>query len=162
MGNKKIFVFLLMFFIVIIGVAFCILNLNKDHFLEFDFVASFDVEEQLIEESAFAWTSLISEEYEPICSIDYIEGQFGIGEALSKQIDTDKYSYVVVFGNELKTISYNLCDARTKYLGFIPKQKIAKVVLSKNKTSSIYVYRIKKCNIVNDYYGNGFDMVLYE
>lgn len=162
MDNKKTFVFLVMLLIVIIGIVFGAFNLTKNHYLEFDFVTSFDVDAQLIEESPFSWVPLISEEYEPLLNLDYIEGQYGIGKVLSEQIDTDKYTYVVVFGNELKAISYNLCDARTKYLGFIPKQITARVVLSKNKTSSIYVYRIKKCNIVNDYYGNGFDMVLYE
>ena len=162
MDNKKISVFFVLFFIIVIGISFGAFNLTKNHYLEFDFVTSFDVDEQLIEESAFAWISLISEEYEPLLNIEYIEGQYGVGKLLSEQIDIDKYTYVVVFGNELKAISYNLCDARTKYFGLIPKQIIARVVLSQNKTSSIYVYRIKRCNIVNDCYGNGFDMVLYE
>lgn len=161
MDNKKVVILLLILLLVMASI-FVASKLIKDHFLEFDFVTSIDVDEQLIEESAFAWMSLISEEYEPLLDIEYLEGQYGIGKILSEQIDTEKYTYVIVFGHELKAISYNLSDARTKYLGFIPKQIIARVVLSQKKTTSIYVYKVKKCNIVNDYYGNGFDMVLYE
>ena len=107
MDNKKISVFFVLFFIIVIGISFGAFNLTKNHYLEFDFVTSFDVDEQLIEESAFAWISLISEEYEPLLNIEYIEGQYGVGKLLSEQIDIDKYTYVVVFGNELKAISYN-------------------------------------------------------
>lgn len=157
MGKKnKIFII----FILLSTLFFIIYEITHNPIsLSFNQVTTFDTGEE-ITNSDFAWISLISDEYAPMWNSEYISNKYGI--EIEDYIDTENFSYIVTFGHELKSISYCYSDARTKYFGIIPKEKTGKVVLSNEQTSKIYLYQIKKIDIVHDYYGNGENMVIYE
>ena len=132
-----------------------------ERFLDFSLLASCEVSESELEDE-FAWISLISEDYDPMWTIEYIETKYVLSDEFRQCIDTKNYSYIVTFGHELKSLSYRNIDARTKYLGIFPNQRIGIVKLSIDRKPKIFIYQIKRMNIVNDYYGNGKDMVIYQ
>lgn len=66
--------------------------------------------------------------------------------------DYDNYTYVVTVGHELKKISYSYSQMKNRKFLFIPKQFVGNVILDKNNTDNIYIYRIKKMDIDYDYH----------
>ena len=152
----SVFLIILIIFVLLLGIYYIS---HKNILISFTPIKTFNTSENMTEND-FAWISLISEEYNPLWNAKYVYNKYGI--KLDEYINTNKYSYIVTFGRELKSISYCYSDSRTKYFGIIPKEKIGKVILSNEQTPKIYLYQIKKIDIVHDYYGNGENMVEYE
>lgn len=127
-------------------------------YLDFEYVTTIDVSKKSTEEPPFPWISIIDEQYNPFWNKELLVKQYGkVILNYEDFSDTDKYSYIVTFGKKLRLIAYKPCEARTKYLGLIPKQYIGKVFLDgEADNSKIYVYKIKKINMVHDEYGTDY------
>ena len=134
----------------------------KYTYLNFEYIDSVKVSSQDLQKETFAWISLIDEDFEPFWDEEYLKNTYSIPEEYFSFFDKDEYTYVITFGRKLNLLYFKMSEARTKYLGVLPKQYIARVVLSEEADDYLYIYRTKKINIVNDYYGNGKDYVEYE
>ena len=123
------------------------------NFLDFSLVSSTKINSKQIHASDYPWISIIDENFNPFYDEQYLQNTYGpcVNQML-KAIDKDKYSYIVTIGKELERIAFVRSEARTKVLGVIPKQYIGKVQLSSQQTNRIYLYQIKKINLVHDQY----------
>lgn len=157
--QKRAIVFILIGLLVaVLCVSACYLYLTKTIYLDFEYVTEIDIVEKQDEYQPFPWMTVIDESFNPSFNKEYLSDLYG------KEIfeyedfsDTDQYTYIVTFGRKLNLIAYKPCEARTKYLGIIPKQYLGKVSLSDETDSEkIYVYRTKRINLVQDEYGTDF------
>lgn len=159
-NNKKIVAISAVTSFAVVVMCFCMhyLYFEKIIYLNFEYVTDIDVSEKAVKDQDFPWLSIIDEKYNPFWNKDYLIKHFGEDVLACEDFsDTDKCSYIVTIGRPLCLIGYKLCEARTKYFGLIPRQYIGKVSLSDEiDNSKIYVYRIKKINLVNDQYGSDY------
>ena len=149
--DKKMIIALTLVSLLVLSIIISV-YMNKTIDLKFEKIATYNVD-VTTEKPKRVWISILSEKYKPFFSSEYVFDNYGID--INSNIDTDKYSYIVTFGHELKQISYCNSFCMSKYLGILPKERIGMVVLSKESTGKVYVYRVKKINIVCDYHSKG-------
>ncbi len=134
----------------------------QDNNLEFEYVDCIKVSSQELQKETFGWISLLDEDFEPFWDEQYLKNMYGMKDDYFSSFDKDEHTYVVTFGRKLSRLHYRFSEARTKYFGIVPKQYIARVVLSEKTENYLYIYRTKRINIVNDYYGNAANYIEYE
>lgn len=145
--------------VVCLGFLLHYLYFERFVYLDFEYVTTIDVSKKSVEEEpSFPWMSIIDERYYPLYNKDFLVNLYGKDILKYEDFsDTDKYSYIVTFGRKLCSIAYKPCEARTKYFGLIPRQYRGKVTLGDEVDYElIYVYRIKKINLVHDEYGTDY------
>ncbi|MGN0444156.1 MAG: hypothetical protein ACI4F5_06035 [Acutalibacteraceae bacterium] len=157
--QKRAIVFILIGMLVaVLCVSACYLYLTKTIYLDFEYVTEIDIVEKQDEYQPFPWMTVIDESFNPSFNKEYLSDLYG-EEIFEHEdfSDTDQYTYIVTFGRKLNLIAYKPFEARTKYLGIIPKQYLGKVSLSDETDSEkIYVYRTKRINLVQDEYGTDY------
>lgn len=92
------------------------------------------------------WCTVVDEKYKP----------FRDSETIINNIDYDfdlsNYSYVITYKHELKDLKYKLTNPKQRIFIFIPYEIVGNATLSASSDNSIYVYKIKKMNLTNDYH----------
>lgn len=129
----------------------------KTNYIDFKYATEIEVDENLLADEQFPWISVIDEKFDPLFTEEYLGNKYG-SQILKHEdfSDKDNCTYIVTFGRKLHSIAYKCIEARTKHLGFIPKQLIGKVSLSDETDNKIYVYKIQKINLVSDYYNGNY------
>ena len=156
--KRKMIVLALVSLIVLAGcLCTAYVRSAKPNYIDFKYVTEIEVDENLLENESFPWMSIIDEKYHPFFNEGYLKNNYG-SQILEHEdfSDKDKCTYIVTFGRKLDSIAYKRSEARTKYLGFIPRQLIGKVSLSDETDNKIYVYKIQKINLVNDMYNGNY------
>ncbi|MBE6838148.1 MAG: hypothetical protein E7507_01210 [Ruminococcus sp.] len=141
---KKVLVFIIPIVIIvalIIGAIFY----NKDYNLDYTLVYSETCDNT---DDGLYWFSLRDEKYNGFFTEEYLDN-FGVEFS---DYDYKNYTYIVTFGHELKRITYSPKETKNRVMVVFPKQYIGKVVLDKEDTGKIYIYRVKKMDIDCDYH----------
>lgn len=94
------------------------------------------------------WFSLRDEKYNGFFTEGYLRN-YGVEFS---DYDYENYTYIVTLGHELKEITYSPKEMKDRVMVIFPKQYIGKVVLDKNDTGKVYIYRVKKMDIDCDYH----------
>ncbi|MBP0960160.1 MAG: hypothetical protein J5992_08545 [Oscillospiraceae bacterium] len=94
------------------------------------------------------WFSLRDEKYNGFFTEEYLRN-YGVKFS---DFDYENYTYIVTFGHELKGITYSPKKTKNRVMFVFPKQYIGKVVLCKENTGKVYIYRVKKMDIDCDYH----------
>lgn len=144
------------FALIIIG-GWLYYNFHQNY-LDFTLLNSIQISGNQIKASECPWISIIDESYDPFYDELYLQNTYGSIRVnqLLEGIDKEKYSYIVTMGRELKQIAFVRHEARTKFFGIIPRQYIGKVQLSSQQTNKIYLYQMKKINLVHDQYDQDY------
>lgn len=118
---------------------------NKDYNLGYTLVYSESCDNINADEY---WFSLRDEKYNGFFTEEYLRN-YGVGFS---DFDYENYTYIVTFGHELKEITYSPKEMKNRVMVIFPKQYIGKVVLCKENTGKVYIYRVKKMDIDCDFH----------
>ena len=94
------------------------------------------------------WFSLRDEKYNGFFTEEYLRN-YGVEFS---DFDYENYTYIVTLGHELKRITYSPKEMKNRVMVIFPKQYIGNVVLGKEDTGKVYIYRVKKIDIDCDYH----------
>ena len=147
-------------FILIIVICTCIIVLKWEHELPFEKIGSFDWKVPIQENPIFGtqWYSLsiFPESYIPLDAFaDLYKQATGLDYTDVYTFDFENYTYIVVNGYELQSISYNHWDIWGKFTG-VYKWYHGKVVLvDSGNACAINIYRIEHMLIESDEHARG-------
>lgn len=142
-GNYKALTFFILM-IIIVTLIFFVFIYNKEYKLNFEKVTEIQNSE-LVDKLPIYWCTIRNKEYN-----GYFGSELPSELDINMDLNLDKYTYIITLGHELQSISYSYKETKNRKLLFFPKQYIGKVLLLKNKTPYIYIYRIKKMDIDSD------------
>lgn len=150
MKTLKRLKFIVLFIIILFLILICCIITPIN--LQFEYVDKIPIEYNEEINSDTPWFTVVNEEYAPLFGLGNLQGSYGVDvESVQSDFDLNNYSYVVCYGHELNRITYSYLNPKRR-IGLIPYELTAKATLSSEKQNYIYIYRIKKANIVCNYH----------
>ena len=135
MKTLKRLKFIVLFIIILFLILICCIITPIN--LQFEYVDKIPIEYNEEINSDTPWFTVVNEEYAPLFGLGNLQGSYGVDvESVQSDFDLNNYSYL----NPKRRI------------GLIPYELTAKATLSSEKQNYIFIYRIKKANIVCNYH----------
>ena len=164
----KVFLFIVLSLLIVIGLI--IDKMFFYHNIPFDLVAECDIiidkGTGFDEKNRFCswrdsnfWHTIRDEKFHPFYGLEILQKADLPSDVT---IDTQKYTYVVTYGRQLKQIQYRYLDMKNRTLFLLPKQFVGRVLLGKETTEKIYIYRIRKMDIDCDYHNHNRNVFIEE
>lgn len=113
--------------------------------------------EGTIKENSPYWICLKDPDYNGFFSTGFLD-QYNVD---FDDWDLERYTYIVTFGYEMKSIEYSFSDCKNWELSIIPHNYLGKLTLGNDKTDMVHIYRLKKVDIESAF-PDGPDEVLFE
>lgn len=150
MKTLKRLKFIVLFIIILFLILICCIITPIN--LQFEYVDKILIEYNEEINSDTPWFTVVNEEYAPLFGLGNLQGSYGVDvESVQSDFDLNNYSYVVCYGHELNRLTYSYLKPKRRK-GIIPYELTAKATLSSEKQNYIFIYRIKKANIVCNYH----------
>ena len=128
--------------ITICALCFCV-PIN----VQFEFVYKIPIDYNDEIRKSLPWFTIVNDRYDPMFDLDSLEN-YGVDiNNVKYKFDLESYSYVVCYGHELKRLTYRYIKP-IKRKGLIPYALTAKAIMSSENQDNIYIYRIRRKNIV--------------
>lgn len=94
------------------------------------------------------WCTVVDEKYKPFRDTETVVNN------IDYDFDLSNYSYVITYKHELKSLNYKLTNPKQRIFIFFPYAIVGNATLSASSDDYIYIYRIKKMNLTDDYHGS--------
>lgn len=147
--------------ILVIAIILCICFLKKENEITFEKIGSFDWIKPITSENppfGTLWWSITQkpESYISLASFsDLYKRATGLDIMDTYEFDFDNYTYIVVAGHELQSISYNQWDVWGKFTAKYPWYHGKVVLVTAENKNAINIYRIERILITSDQHSRG-------